>query len=368
MPNVVGKLGPVHSGLRGDGTGDKKAPQNPTDKEPWTSRKGIGQIVSGTDQTRPAITVRIKDRSFSAILDSQASNSFVNEAVAKLLPPMKSRHPERVMGATDRVTYSIQGQTRLTARCLDIPIEVDVAVIENLVPDIILGHDFLVEYNVILDYASHEIFLGKDRRLRVAWHDGNPQCRKTEVKASLGDIQLGHLQPGEEEHLRRVLEDFPEVITNNIGRTTTVSHTIECSNYSPIKQRPYPINPDKRKFVIQKIKEMEGQGLIEPSTSGWASPIVLPKKKNGEYRLCVDFRKVNERTISDAYPMPDLKNSLRQVSGCRVFSTLDLNSGYWQVEVEEKSRPLTAFMTPRGLFQFTVMPFGLKMPQRRLCG
>lgn len=120
------------------------------------------------------------------------------------------------------------------------------------------------------------------------------------------------------------------------------------------------MDPYKRRFVTEKVREMESQGLIEPSSSSWASPLVLPKKKNGEYRLCVDFRKLNAKTVSNAYPIPDLRELLRQVQGAKVFSTLDLNSGYWQVEVEEESRPLTAFITPRGLFQFKVMPFGLK--------
>ena len=97
---------------------------------------------------------------------------------------------------------------------------------------------------------------------------------------------------------------------------------------------------------MNKILEMESQGLIEPSNSDWASPIVLPKKKNGDYRLCVDFRKLNTKTVSSAYPMPDLKELLKQANGAKVFSTLDLNSGYWQVEVEDESRPLTAFITP----------------------
>lgn len=106
---------------------------------------------------------------------------------------------------------------------------------------------------------------------------------------------------------------------------------------------------------------MESQGLIEPSVSGWAFPIVLPKNKNGEYKLCVDLRMVNNKTISDAYPMPDLQNLIKQVNRAKVFSTLDLNSGYWQqVEAEEESRPLTAFSIPRGVYQFRVMPFGLK--------
>lgn len=160
--------------------------------------------------------------------------------------------------------------------------------------------------------------------------------------------------------LRKLLETFQEVIIDEIGFTTTVQHKIMLKDNAPVKQRPYPLNPDKQRFVTEKIKEMESQGLIEPSVSGWASPIVLPKKKDGEYRLCVDLRMVNNKTISDAYAMPDLQNLIKQVNGAKVFSTLDLNSGYWQVEVEEESRPLTVFSTPRGVYLFRVMPFGLK--------
>ncbi|XP_054280442.1 uncharacterized protein LOC128998359 [Macrosteles quadrilineatus] len=84
------------------------------------------------------------------------------------------------------------------------------------------------------------------------------------------------------------------------------------------EEKPYPLNPDKRKFVIEKVKEMENQGLIEPSSSGWASPIVLPKKKNGDYRLCVDLRQVNNKTIADAYPMPDLRHLIKQTDASNV--------------------------------------------------
>ena len=86
---------------------------------------------------------------------------------------------------------------------------------------------------------------------------------------------------------------------------------------------------------------------------------MLPKIKNATYRQCVDFRKLNSPTASDSYPVPDLKDLLKQVSGSKVFSTLNLNSEYWQVEAEESSRPMTAFTTPQGLYQFKVMLFGL---------
>lgn len=360
---VSGKLGAVHSEVRGNGNRIVVSPQrNTTPIRKVNDVKWIGQMISDGNCPQPAIILKIGNKNFKAILDSQASYSFVNKNVAELLIPMVPHHLGQVKGAVSKVAYSVDGQTLLAAKCMDEDIEITVAVIRDLIPEIILGHDFLVAYDVILDYAAQEIFLGKNKRLRVAWCDGSSmiQAKDKYHGVCLEGLDFGTLALNEENQLKNLLKEFPEVITSDIGFTTTVKHSIKCSDYAPIKQRPYPINPDKRNFVRSKVQEMERQGLIEPSNSGWASPIVLPKKKNGEYRLCVDFRRLNERTVSDAYPMPDLKDLLRQVNGAKIFSTLDLNSGYWQVEVEEKSRHLTAFPTPKGLFQFKVMPFGLK--------
>ena len=99
--------------------------------------------------------------------------------------------------------------------------------------------------------------------------------------------------------------------------------------------------------------------MTEPSTSPWASPIVLVRKKDGSTRFCIDYRKLNDVTRKDAYPLRRIDATLDTLHGSQWFSTLDLLSGYWQVEVDEANRQKTAFCTPEGLFQFKVMPFGL---------
>ena len=104
---------------------------------------------------------------------------------------------------------------------------------------------------------------------------------------------------------------------------------------------------------------MEKDGIIEPSTSEWASPIVLVPKKDGSLRMCVDYRRLSSVSEADAYPTPRIDDLIDRLGDARYISTIDLTRGYWQVPVAPQARSRTAFMTPFGLYQFTVMPFGL---------
>ena len=139
-----------------------------------------------------------------------------------------------------------------------------------------------------------------------------------------------------------------------------MKHTIKVIDPKPFKERYRRIPPHQYEEVRKYLKEMEAVGAIRRSNSPWASPVVLVKKKDGSLRFCIDLWKLNARTIKDAYSLPRIEESLDCLNGASIFTSLDLKSGYWQVELDDKSIPLTAFTVgPLGFYECIRMPFGL---------
>jgi hypothetical protein len=159
-----------------------------------------------------------------------------------------------------------------------------------------------------------------------------------------------------------IIGEFPNLAASDLsqlGKTDIYQHTIDVKDAKPIKLHPYRTSPRHLNFLKEEIERMITNGLIKKSFSPWSAPTVVVNKKNGKFRLCIDYRKLNAVTKPDAYPVPRIADMLDALGHSAFFSTLDLASGFWQVEVAAKDREKTAFTTPFGIYEFLVMPFGL---------
>lgn len=192
-----------------------------------------------------------------------------------------------------------------------------------------------------------------------------PHVLSAETKQAVDDLyrrSCEGLQADQTCKLRELLERFADIFAardEDCTHTSLVQHDIDTGDARPIRLRPRRLPLAKRAAAEQQIKEMAEAGIIEPSSSPWAAPAVLVKKKDDTWRFCVDYRRLNDVTRKDAYPLPRIDDALDYIAGSCWFSSLDLRSGYWQVELAPEARPKTAFSIGQGLWQFKVMPFGL---------
>jgi len=163
--------------------------------------------------------------------------------------------------------------------------------------------------------------------------------------------------------LRKLLEQNISVFSKNkldLGYTDLVSHSIDTGKARPIRQQLRRCPPAHKEVINKHLSDMLQQKVIEPSSSPWASNIVLAKKADGSLRCCIDYRALNEVTVKDAYPLPRQDVCRDALSGSCYFTSVECRSGFHQVAIKDPaSAAKTAFVTHRGLFQFRSMPFGL---------
>lgn len=170
------------------------------------------------------------------------------------------------------------------------------------------------------------------------------------------------LDSQQSQQLKALLHEFMDIfaaLDEECTQTGLVQHVIDTGTAAPVRLRPHRLPLAKREAAERIIQDMAANGIIEPSNSPWAAPVVLVKKKDATWRFCVDYRRLNAVTRRDSYPLPRIDDALDYIAGSRWFSSLDLRSGYWQVELAPEAKPKTAFTIGQGLWQFRVMPFGL---------
>ena len=177
------------------------------------------------------------------------------------------------------------------------------------------------------------------------------------------DIGDQNVNAREKKRIEDLLVEYKDVFSqgdNDLGRCGLISHSIEIVGEKPKRCGVRPLNPAMREVLKTHIDELKSNDLIQPSNSEYACPVVMVKKKDGSLRFCCDFRRLNDVTRCDSYPLPRISEVISTLEGAKVFSTLDLKSGYHQILMNPEDRHKTAFATQFGLYEWKAMPMGLK--------
>ncbi|CAC5426210.1 Transposon Ty3-I Gag-Pol polyprotein [Mytilus coruscus] len=284
------------------------------------------------------------------------------------IPPMTSTMmPVEIPGVNHLTEYGfIEGTTGTAKSTLTIP-------------GIINTQDQAHFINVV-NYGDNEVKLYKKETIGTcesyAEHHLNPEQIRTlqkdcftaseEIPEHLTDLlkrSSTYLNEDQRQQLSRLLSQYQNVFSrtdDDIGRTELVTHRINTGNAIPFRQRSRRMPLGKQEMEKSEVNRMLDKRIIEPSSSPWASNIFLVMKKNGSPRCCVDYRILNDVTKKkDFYPIPRVDECLDWLAGGKFFGSMDLNSGFWQIGMAPEDKEKSAFLTSLGLYQFTIMPFGL---------
>ncbi|GJU71629.1 putative nucleotidyltransferase, ribonuclease H [Tanacetum coccineum] len=261
-----------------------------------------------------------------------------------------------------------------TLTLLNQPFEIDLMPIKLGSFDVVIGMDWLSKYHakilcdekvVHIPINGETLIIRGDRsktRLNLI------SCIKTERYISRG-CQVFMIQVMEKKSDEKKLEDipvvkefldvFPEDLPG-IPPVRQVEFQIDLiPGAAPVARTPYRLAPSEMQELSNQLQELTDRGFIRPSTSPWGAPVLFVKKKDGSFRMCIDYRELNKLTIKNRYPLPRIDDLFDQLQGSSVYSKIDLRSGYHQLRVREEDIPKTAFRTRYGHYEFQVMPFGL---------
>lgn len=316
----------------------------------------VGDTYLTVEEHRPENrifeTIKIGDRTYKALVDTGSTRSYISKEIYE----ENSKNPDKEKISRMKITVA-------DGRTVDIE--------HRIYPEIEIQQRKITHELFVLptEKPSNLVIIGMDILKRTgATINWNNDVKETphETRTEKQTKPPFRIQKSTEltEHQQKILE---ETIRTEFERcekspkgNTWVEHRIKMKHNEPIKQKYYPRNPKLQQIIDEHVQEMLQNGIIEKSDSPYSSPVVLAKKENGKYRFCIDFRKVNEASEKDAYPLPQIDHTLEKLIRANWFSKIDLKNGYWNVKLADESKRVTAFTVPgRGLFQFRVMPFGL---------
>ncbi|GJR88193.1 putative reverse transcriptase domain-containing protein [Tanacetum coccineum] len=320
----------------------------------------------------------------SILFDTGADRSFISTAFSSLIniapTPLENCYEvELADGKLVGIDTIIRG---CTLNFLGHPFNIDLMPVELGSFDVIIGMDWLrrchavivcdeklvqIPYgNETLTFCGNESSNGRESRLTVI------SCSKAQEYMAKGcQVFLAQISAKKEEDKSErkqiedvpIVRDFPEVFPEDLPGlppARPVEFQIDLiPGAAPVARAPYRLAPSEMKELSEQLQELSDKGFIRPSSSPWGAPVLFVKKKDGSFRMCIDYRELNKLTVKNRYPLPRIDDLFDQLQGSSIYSKIDLRSGYHQLRVREQDIPKTAFRTRYGHYEFQVMPFGL---------
>lgn len=302
-------------------------------------------VYDFSGDNRPHAIVKINTTSLKGLLDSGANCTILGKGCETLLDDCN-------LVTTPYITNlkTADGTTHKSTQVVDLPITfngktktLQTLLVPTLSKTLILGMDFWFLFNI------------------------KPVC--SQVDEVLEQKDTIDLSTNEQLRLTEAVESLKSAIPGEpISRTHLIEHKIDTGDTTPIKQRYYPVSPYVQKEMDEELERLLSLGVIEKSNSSWSNPIVGVRKPTGKLRLCLDSRKLNNCSKTDAFPLPYISRILGRLRGTKYLSSIDLSDAFWQIPVAKNDREKTAFTVPnRGLFHFVSLPFGLHGAAQSLC-
>ncbi|GJV37505.1 putative reverse transcriptase domain-containing protein [Tanacetum coccineum] len=359
---------------RGNQAGNDRAP---------TKVYVVGNAGANPDNV-VAGTFLLNNRYAYILFDTGADRSFVSTAFSSQIDitPSTLDHYYDVELAERRIIRLNTILRGCTLNLLNHPFNINLMPIELGSFDTIIGMDWLAKYQAIIVCAKKIVRIPWGNETLIVHGDESNQGHETRLHIiSYSKTQeymlkgcpvfLAHVTTNEvEDKLEKkrledvpTVRDFPEIFPEDLSGlppTRQVEFQIDLiPGVAPVARAPYRLAPSEMKELSEQLKELSDKGFIRPSSSPWGAPVLFVKKKDGSFRMCIDYRELNKLTVKNRYPLPRIDDLFDQLQGSSVYSKIDLRSGYHQLRVREEDIPKTAFRTRYGHYEFQVMPFGL---------
>ncbi|GJT40067.1 putative reverse transcriptase domain-containing protein [Tanacetum coccineum] len=295
-------------------------------------------------------TFLLNNRYASVLFDSGSDKSFVNTRFSSMLniDPVKIGASYEVELADGRVVSMNTVLKGCTLNLVNHIFKIDLMPIELGTFDVIIGMDWLVKHDVVIVCGEKVVCIPYGNKMLIVESDKAHVSEKRLKEKRLEDMPVIH----------DFAKVFPEVFPG-LPPPRQVEFRIDLVlGAAPVVRAPYRLAPSKMRELLVQLQELLEKGFIRPSSSPWGAPVLFVKK-DGSFRMCIDYRELNKLTVKNRYPLPRIDDLFDQLQGSSVYSKIDLRSGYHQLRIKEEDIPITAFRTRYGHFEFYVMPFGL---------